>query len=806
MNHELLITVLFQWVFDGEPEAPAKAPPSPAYVLGPEHPPFLDYVLGTEHPPSPDYVHGPEEPEQASLSLDYVPEPEYPEYLAPFDAEAHIEDQPLPDDASPTALSPGYIADSDLEEDPEKDPVNYPIDGGDDTDNESSDDDEEDEEQKASKDDDEENEEHSALTNSSVIPIDDPIPSPPLPVPSPLLPLPPARIRLRAVSPPTNHPSEIPSSPLLLPSTSHKDDIPKDDLSPRKRLCLTTPTSRFEVRKSSLAAAAARQAERPMFKETQLITAIGCIQTLEAREPARIDDPKDAGCMDLLSLFSYLKMPSKKRIAIITTTTTPLTDAQLKALIAYGVADVLAKIEANRTSRNGDDSHDSGIGKRIHVSIVRECTYTDFLKCQPLNLKGAEGVVGLTQWFEKMEYVFHISNCTVACHIKFATCTLQGNALTWWNSHCAPKYANCKRTGHLTRDCRSQPAATNNQRAQEANQRGNQAGNGNTMARAYGVGTSGINPNSNVVTGTFLLNNRDALILFDTGADRSFMSTAFSSLIDMIPTTLDHGYDVYLDVTIGMNWLSKYHVVIVCDEKIVHIPFRNEILIVRGDESNNEHRSRLNIISCTKTQKYLLKGCHVFLAHVTAKKVEDKSEEKQLEDVPIVRDFPEVFTEDLPTRAPYRLALSEMKELSDQLQELSDKGFIRPVPHLGELWQERARRASQILEAHIEARKPKNLGVKDVGGILIKNLRESDNLRKEKLEPHRLTKSAHFLLMRENESMDKLARLYMKEVVMRHGIPVSIICDCDDRFTLNFCRAFQRALDTHLDMSTAYHP
>ncbi|GJW40138.1 putative reverse transcriptase domain-containing protein [Tanacetum coccineum] len=153
------------------------------------------------------------------------------------------------------------------------------------------------------------------------------------------------------------------------------------------------------------------------------------------------------------------------------------------------------------------------------------------------------------------------------------------------------------------------------------------------------------------------------------------------------------------DVIIGMDWLSKYHAIIVCDEKIVRIPFGNETLIVRGDGSNNEHGSRLNIISYTKTQKCLLKGCHVFLAHVTAKKDEDKSEEKRLEDVPIVRDFPEVYPEDLPgipptrqvefqidlvpgdalvARAPYRLAPSEMKELSDQLQELFDKGFIRP--------------------------------------------------------------------------------------------------------------------------------
>ncbi|GJZ99089.1 hypothetical protein Tco_0671640 [Tanacetum coccineum] len=89
------------------------------------------------------------------------------------------------------------------------------------------------------------------------------------------------------------------------------------------------------------------------------------------------------------------------------------------------------------------------------------------------------------------------------------------------------------------------------------------------------------------------------------------------------------------DGIIGIDWLSKYHVVIVCDEKIVCIPCDDEVLIIRGDRSDGRSESRLNIISCTKTQKYLKKGCHVFLAHMTKKKTEDKSEEKRLEDVPI---------------------------------------------------------------------------------------------------------------------------------------------------------------------------
>ncbi|GJU92374.1 putative reverse transcriptase domain-containing protein [Tanacetum coccineum] len=102
-----------------------------------------------------------------------------------------------------------------------------------------------------------------------------------------------------------------------------------------------------------------------------------------------------------------------------------------------------------------------------------------------------------------------------------------------------------------------------------------------------------------------------------------------------------------------------------------------ETLIGPGEEAIRERDSFAHPFQ-HQTQKYLLKGYHVFLAHVTTKETEDKSGEKRLEDVPIVRDFPEVFPEELPARAPYRLAPSEMKELSDQLKELSDKGFIRP--------------------------------------------------------------------------------------------------------------------------------
>ncbi|GKF07435.1 hypothetical protein Tco_0041659, partial [Tanacetum coccineum] len=112
-------------------------------------------------------------------------------------------------------------------------------------------------------------------------------------------------------------------------------------------------------------------------------------------------------------------MPPKRRTTTTSTTTTPMIDAQIKALIARGVANALAECDLDR-SRNDDDNHDSGGDERRRMPVARECTYTDFLKCQPLNFKGTEGVVSLTQWLEKMESVFHISNCTITCQVKFA--------------------------------------------------------------------------------------------------------------------------------------------------------------------------------------------------------------------------------------------------------------------------------------------------------------------------------------------------------------------------------------------------
>ncbi|KAK1424203.1 hypothetical protein QVD17_19524 [Tagetes erecta] len=265
----------------------------------------------------------------------------------------------------------------------------------------------------------------------------------------------------------------------------------------------------------------------------------------------------------------------------------------------------------------------------------------------------------------------------------------------------------------------------NNVRANQA--QGNQGQGNNARGRAFVLGTNDARQDPTVVMGTFLLNHHFVTVLFDSGADTCFVSTRFAPLLDISPTSLEDKYTVELangkvleahsvvkgctlhlndhifsidlvpfelvsfDVVIGMDWLSKHRAEIVCHEKIVRIPISNgEVLNVHGERPERG----LKIISCMKARKCLQK-CYAFLVHVTKKKVE----ENRIQDIPVVKDYPEVFPDDLTglppsrqvefridlvpgaapvARAPYRLAPSEMQELSNQLQELLEKGFIRP--------------------------------------------------------------------------------------------------------------------------------
>ncbi|GKF64784.1 putative reverse transcriptase domain-containing protein [Tanacetum coccineum] len=159
--------------------------------------------------------------------------------------------------------------------------------------------------------------------------------------------------------------------------------------------------------------------------------------------------------------------------------------------------------------------------------------------------------------------------------------------------------------------------------------RRNGNGNGTAQGRVYALGGRDASQYSNVITGMFLLNNRYAKILFDTGADRSFVSSTFSASIIITPN----------GKIIGVNTIIRG-----CTLNFMNHLFNIDLMPVPLS----------SLMSLLGSQEYLSKGCDVFLVHVTTKEAMDESKEKRLEDVPIVRDFPEVFTEDFPGIPPAR--------------------------------------------------------------------------------------------------------------------------------------------------------
>nr|GEY48466.1 putative reverse transcriptase domain-containing protein [Tanacetum cinerariifolium] len=296
----------------------------------------------------------------------------------------------------------------------------------------------------------------------------------------------------------------------------------------------------------------------------------------------------------------------------------------------------------------------------------------------------------------------------------------------------------CNKVGHLTKNCINKGPATGSTLqpvsviCHTCGEKGHYQSqclktNINANEITYLLRDKNAHQDPNIVTGTFLLNHRPSRKLFDSGADRSFVSISFASMLNIPSITLDTTYNIKMadgnlistniviqggtltllnqpfeidlmpiklgsfDIVIGMDWLSKHHAKIICDEKVVHIPIEDETLIIQGNQS----RTRLILISCIKTERYISKGCQVFIAQV----MEKKSDEKRLENILVVKEFLDVFPEELPglppvrqvefqidlipeaapvARAPYRLAPSEMQELSNQLQELADRVFIHP--------------------------------------------------------------------------------------------------------------------------------
>ncbi|GJS82604.1 hypothetical protein Tco_0749145 [Tanacetum coccineum] len=314
------------------------------------------------------------------------------------------------------------------------------------------------------------------------------------------------------------------------------------------------------------------------------------------------------------------------------------------------------------------------------AQICSECL-TRILEMQTYGLsKVLDGVVQLTRWFEKMESVFSISNCPATSQVKFATCTLQDDALTWWNAMLRPlllkqlalmcpvdprnkthAYAELRQKGkekynfskeqfkptekrcqntarpipqaivtEIIRrskplwDCRIRPANNNNNRNNNNNNNRNNNNNNNR------------NNNNNNQQGNGL---HRRVVVGNAGAnpDKRSLRTFL----------LNHRYLISYSIR-----LAKYQAVIVCAEKIVRIPWRNKTLIIHGDGSNHGNMTRLNIISCTKPKVTWKKISYLFDTY-HCKRGKDKSEKNDLR--------------------------RHERVLAEQLKELSDKGLIRPI-------------------------------------------------------------------------------------------------------------------------------
>nr|GEW72589.1 reverse transcriptase domain-containing protein [Tanacetum cinerariifolium] len=258
---------------------------------------------------------------------------------------------------------------------------------------------------------------------------------------------------------------------------------------------------------------------------------------------------------------------------------------------------------------------------------------------------------------------------------------------------CTVKCNTCNKVGHLTKNCQNKrPAIGSNHLPvtvifHACGKKGHYTNqcrktNINAQGRSYLLRDRNAHQDPNVVTCMFHLNQHLARVLFDSGADKSFISLSFASMLKIPPITIDAFYDIKMadgnlvstntvilgciltllnqpfkidlmliklgsfDIVIGMDWLSKYHVKILCDEKVVHIFIDDETLIIRV--------------------------------------MEKKSDEKRLEDIPVAKEFPDVFPEDLPGLPPATRLLSILLESTPNL---ATKAIGTPLNSLkGTMW------------------------------------------------------------------------------------------------------------------------
>nr|GEX86148.1 reverse transcriptase domain-containing protein [Tanacetum cinerariifolium] len=370
----------------------------------------------------------------------------------------------------------------------------------------------------------------------------------------------------------------------------------------------------------------------------------------------------------------------------------------------------------------------------------------------------------------------------------------------------------CNKVGHLTQGCKVTISTTFTQRGQVVNQRvvtyfeygrqahyksdcpklkernhGNKAGNkngvGEARGKAYILGRGDASLDSNVVKdASYAVKLADGAISKTNtmlrGCTLGLLGHPFN--IDLMPVELGS-----FDVIISMDWLANHHAVIVCDENVVRIPYGDKVLIVQGDEGSKGEKSKLSIISCTKTQKYIKRGSENFVVYCDASR-------NGLDAVLMQREKVIAYALDqkeLNMRQRRWLELLSSydceiryhpRKANVTADALSRKERIKPLQVRALVMTIGLNLPVKILDAQVEARKDGNYGTEDL--------------------------CAHFLPMKETNSMEKLTRQYLKEVVSRHGVLILIIADRNSKLTSHLWKSLNKALGTQLDMSMAYHP
>nr|GEV48315.1 putative reverse transcriptase domain, ribonuclease H-like domain, aspartic peptidase domain protein [Tanacetum cinerariifolium] len=399
-------------------------------------------------------------------------------------------------------------------------------------------------------------------------------------------------------------------------------------------------------------------------------------------------------------------------------------------------------------------------------------------------------------------------------------------------------YTNCNHLRHFARDRRAGPRMVNplNGKNPTAARRACYECGGtdhykSACPRASVMGVEEARKDPNIVTGTFSLNNHYATMLFDSGADYSFVFNTFVALLDIESNTLGFSYEIEIasgqlvdinkvilgrmleierhtfdielipfghesfDVIIGIDWLPRHKAKIVCHERVAQtlLPHGEMLRVYREQPEEKE----------LKDKGFIRPSSSSWGASVLFVKKKDGSFRMCI-------DYRELNKLTIKNRYP----LPRIDDLFDQLQgsRYFFKIDLRSGYHRLRVHEDNIpKTAFRTKYGHFKFT-VMPFGLTNALAIfmdLMNRVPLTGDVRTKIMdEAHksRLTKSAHFLPIHKEFKMDRLARLYLNEVVARHGVPISIISNRDSRFTSRFWQLMQEALGTRLDMSTAYHP